>query len=63
MMEERASERLRKDAAEWVHVRAIQQDHVTSITDESVLRPGPRIARGVALLARAIHPGAAIDVP
>jgi ABC-type Fe3+-hydroxamate transport system substrate-binding protein len=62
MMEERAAERLRKDAPEWAHVRAVREDHVASITDESVLRPGPRIAHGLAMLARAIHPGVVIDL-
>jgi iron complex transport system substrate-binding protein len=56
MMEERASERLRKDAPGWSRVRAVQQDRVSTITDEAVLRPGPRIADGLLLLARAIHP-------
>jgi iron complex transport system substrate-binding protein len=56
MVEERASDRLRKDAPGWSRVRAVQEDHVSSITDEAVLRPGPRIADGLLLLARAIHP-------
>jgi iron complex transport system substrate-binding protein len=56
MMEERASERLRKDAPGWSRVRAMQTGHVATIKDEAVLRPGPRIAEGVALLARALHP-------
>jgi iron complex transport system substrate-binding protein len=60
MMEERAKERLRKDAPEWAHVRAVQNDRVSVLADESVLRPGPRIAHGLALLARALHPEAAI---
>jgi iron complex transport system substrate-binding protein len=62
MMEERASERLRKDAPGWDRVRAVQEGHVTSITDEAVLRPGPRIADGIAMLARALHPGARIEL-
>ncbi len=60
MMEERATERFRKDAPEWSHVRAIQTDRVVSITNEAVLRPGPRIDEGLALVARAIHPDAKI---
>jgi len=59
MMEERASERLRKDAPGWSRVRAVQADRVTTITDEAVLRPGPRIGDGLALLAKALHPEAA----
>jgi iron complex transport system substrate-binding protein len=60
MMEERAKERLRKDAPEWAHVRAVQNDKISVIADESVLRPGPRIAHGLALLARALHPDAQV---
>ena len=59
MMEERASERIRKDAPGWSRVRAIQTDRVAAITDEAVLRPGPRIGDGLALLAKALHPEAA----
>ncbi|MBX3204580.1 MAG: ABC transporter substrate-binding protein [Labilithrix sp.] len=62
MMEERASERLRKDAPGWSRVRAVQQDRVATIADESVLRPGPRVADGLTLLARALHPEAAIEL-
>lgn len=63
MMEERATERLRPDAPGWSRVRAVKDGHVTTLTDEAVLRPGPRIAEGLALLARALHPEAraAID--
>ncbi|HVJ90523.1 MAG TPA: helical backbone metal receptor [Labilithrix sp.] len=59
MMEERASERLHKNAPGWSHVRAVTNGRLATLTDEAVLRPGPRIAEGVAMLARAIHP----DVP
>lgn len=62
MMEERASERLRKDAPGWSRVRAVQADRVSTITDEAVLRPGPRIADGLALLAKALHPEAAAAI-
>lgn len=62
MMEERASERLRKDAPGWSRVRAVQGDRVATITDEAVLRPGPRIADGLALLAKALHPEAAAAI-
>lgn len=55
MMEERVSERFRKDAPEWAHVRAVQTDHVASITSEAVLRPGPRVGDGLVEIARAIH--------
>ena len=58
MMEERASDRLSKDAPGWSRVRAVQTDRVTSITDEAILRSGPRIIDGLAMLARALHPEA-----
>lgn len=56
MMEERASERLRKDAPGWSRARAVQGDRVPTLTGEAVLRPGPRIGEGLAQLASAIHP-------
>lgn len=68
MMEEHASERIRKDAPGWARVRAVQTDRIATITDEAVLRPGPRIGDGLALLAKALHPEAAdaidaVDAP
>lgn len=63
MMEERASDRLRKDAPEWAHVRAVQSNRVASVTNEALLRPGPRVAEGLALLARALHPEVRIQLP
>jgi iron complex transport system substrate-binding protein len=44
----------------WSSVRAVREGHVVALGDERVLRPGPRIAEGLAVLARALHPGAAI---
>jgi iron complex transport system substrate-binding protein len=44
----------------WSSVRAVRQGRVVALGDERVLRPGPRIAEGLAVLARALHPGAAI---
>ena len=40
----------------WSAVRAVREGHVVHIEDEAVLRPGPRVLDGVAILARAIHP-------
>jgi iron complex transport system substrate-binding protein len=48
-------------ASGWSAVRAVRQGHVVPLADERVLRPGPRIAEGLAVLARALHPGATID--
>jgi iron complex transport system substrate-binding protein len=59
MMEPRAAERIGKDVPGWERLRAVQTGHVVAITDEAVLRPGPRIGAGLAVLARAIHPEAA----
>jgi iron complex transport system substrate-binding protein len=56
MWEERATDRLHKDAPGWGNVRAVAKEHVAVITDEAMLRPGPRIAEGLRLLARAMHP-------
>lgn len=49
-------ERIAKDTPGWAKVRAVAEGRVVSLTDESVLRPGPRVADGLATLARAIHP-------
>lgn len=60
MMEERAHDRLKKGAPGWAGVRAVESDRVASITNEAILRPGPRIAEGLALLAKALHPDAKV---
>lgn len=44
----------------WSHVRAVRSSHVVRVTDESVLRPGPRVGDGLRTLARALHPDVAI---
>jgi iron complex transport system substrate-binding protein len=44
----------------WGSVRAVREGHVVPLADERVLRPGPRIAEGLAVLAHALHPEAAI---
>jgi iron complex transport system substrate-binding protein len=40
----------------WAELRAIRQGRLLPVRDERVLRPGPRIAEGLEVLARAIHP-------
>lgn len=45
----------------WSGVRAVKEGRVVRLGDESVLRPGPRVLDGVAVLARALHPG--LNVP
>lgn len=55
MMEERSEERLGATSPGWSKVRAVQDGKVRRITDESVLRPGPRIAEGLLTLAKAVY--------
>lgn len=52
--------RIRPDAPGWTHVRAAREGHVVPVDDPRVLRPGPRAADGLASLARALHPHAAV---
>jgi iron complex transport system substrate-binding protein len=46
----------------WRDVRAVREGRVVPLGDSRVLRPGPRVAEGLAVLARALHPGAAVPV-
>ncbi|MFW5739374.1 MAG: ABC transporter substrate-binding protein [Myxococcota bacterium] len=48
-----------KDSPGWSSVHAVQRGDIRIIDDDRVLRPGPRVAEGVALLARLAHPGIA----
>jgi iron complex transport system substrate-binding protein len=52
--------RIRPDAPGWSQVRAVREGHVIALGDPRVLRPGPRVAEGLAVLARALHPRAAV---
>ena len=54
--EAHGKERINKDTPGWARVRAVTEGRVVAITEESVLRPGPRIGEGLAVLARALHP-------
>jgi iron complex transport system substrate-binding protein len=45
----------------WSGLRAVREGRVVPLTDERALRPGPRIAEGLAVLARALHPS--VPVP
>lgn len=56
MAERDSAERMGKGAPGWSRVRAIREGRLVKIDEESILRPGPRIAEGVEVLARAIHP-------
>jgi iron complex transport system substrate-binding protein len=52
--------RITAQAVGWSGVRAVREGRVVPMSDERVLRPGPRIAEGLAVLARALHPNAPI---
>ncbi len=54
--EEHGAQRITKEAAGWNRLRAVREDRVIALADEVVLRPGPRVAEGVAMLAHALHP-------
>ena len=56
MAEEHAKNAIAAGAPGWSAVRAVKEGKVVALEDESILRPGPRIADGLAVLARAIHP-------
>lgn len=43
----------------WSELRAVRTGHVVAVSDPRVLRPGPRVAEGLALLAHALHPNVA----
>jgi iron complex transport system substrate-binding protein len=56
--EGRGVERINAGAPGWREVRAVKLGHVSTLNDEVVLRPGPRVGQGLATLAAAIHPEA-----
>ncbi len=58
--EEHGAQRITKDSNGWNRLRAVKEGRVIALADEVVLRPGPRVADGVATLARALHPGLAL---
>ena len=58
--EEHGAERIRKTAPGWRDLRAVRAGNVLSVSDERVLRPGPRAAEGAKVLALALYPGRAI---
>jgi cobalamin transport system substrate-binding protein len=53
----REGARLSPELPGWSEVRAVKSGHIVVISDDRVLRPGPRVAEGVAVLATALHPG------
>jgi len=48
--------RIQAAAPGWSAVRAVREGKVATVRDDSVLRPGPRVAEGVARLASIAHP-------
>ncbi len=58
--EAHGAQRITKDEPGWRELRAVKEGRVVPITDESVLRPGPRLAEAMAVLARALHPAAKV---
>lgn len=60
MAEAPGKDRINQDTPGWSKVRAVGAGHVVRLTEETVLRPGPRIGDGLATLARALHPDVAL---
>lgn len=60
MAEAHGAEAITKDAPGWSSVRAVKEGRVVAVTDEAVLRPGPRVADGLVTIAKALHPDAAL---
>jgi iron complex transport system substrate-binding protein len=60
MAETHGATRIAKGAAGWGDLRAVRDGSVVVLSDESVIRPGPRIAEGLAIVARAVHPEVSI---
>jgi iron complex transport system substrate-binding protein len=52
--------RVTPGAPGWSGVRAVREGHVIPLSDTRVLRPGPRIGEGLAVLAHLLHPNVAI---
>jgi iron complex transport system substrate-binding protein len=58
--EAHGAERITNDTPGWSSIGAVKHGKVVPLTDESVLRPGPRVGNAIAIVARAIHPGVVI---
>jgi iron complex transport system substrate-binding protein len=52
------SEHISKDTPAWRELPAVREGRVVAIVDPAVFRPGPRVAEGIAAIARAMHPDA-----
>jgi iron complex transport system substrate-binding protein len=51
---------IRADDPGWRELAAVREGRIVALRDEAVLRPGPRIGDGLAVLARALHPRASV---
>ena len=49
-------ERIDRDDPGFRELAAVREGRVRSLADEAILRPGPRVAEGLATLAHALHP-------
>jgi iron complex transport system substrate-binding protein len=47
-----------EDLPGWRDLRAVREGRLVVISDDRVLRPGPRVGAGLSILARALHPEA-----
>jgi iron complex transport system substrate-binding protein len=52
--------RITPEAPGWRSLRAVREGHALRLSDDRVLRAGPRVAAGLAVLARLLHPGVTI---
>jgi iron complex transport system substrate-binding protein len=60
MAESHGAQRIAADSPGWGSVGAVKAGRVVGLDDETVLRPGPRVADGLRTLAHAIHPNVAL---
>ena len=51
--------RVQPTAPGWAELRAVRTGRVVPVSDPRILRPGPRVSQGLALLAHALHPNVA----
>ena len=58
MDESHGQQRIGMDLPVWRELRAVREGHVTQVTDDAALRPGPRLAEGLRALGHAIHDAA-----
>jgi len=59
-LESHGKERITKDTPGWQRLRVVREGRVVPLSDEAVLRPGPRVGEGLAQIARAVHPEAGV---